>query len=1329
MELHIKTLLLVLLCILQMQVAFAQDCPQPVVNDIEPLNSSSAHIDWFVSNGNLVDFWEIELIKKGESFSGNPTVSDIPFSEHIYTGLEQGLDYSFNIRSQCPMGTSTWNGPYFFATDIESTGNCELSLELKDNNCPSMEVFRVNVEGYEDRRLGDDLFLTNISFIIDHPWPPDLLIQLQSPDDQWIDLSVHKGLYARNFGDPSDDNCERTVSFSDLACEGLQEFDGKLIGSYLPENPINSLYQGQSPTGIWHLHICDRAKGDEGLIKHVSFEFNQQACEVPGIKSIAKVSDREVQFVFDNPNCEDIRFSYGPMGFDPLTGTSEFVSCDSSSYTIVDLIPDTEYDFYINGVCLNQPSPFSCPYEIRTKCSPPQDRRSFDNEIVCDNDCQSNCELEGSWFNVAFDDLDWKVQAGSTPTLFTGPDIGIHNFGHYIYLENQTEICGVAKEAILSSSCLAVESTNQSCDLSFNYHMNGIGVSELRLEILEESASEWSTIWMRNGAQNRSWNFEYLDLSAYDGTLIRLRFVASTGENNFGDIALDEISMMGLRPLGDGIAYYKDSDNDGFGDPEDNVIICSSNPIPNHVEIAGDCNDNDGNINPEMPEIKCNLIDENCNGMEDDEGDLPIIASISGIVDESCLGAADGSITVVIDQGTGPYSFTWSNESQDSLLQNIQAGFYSLEINDAAGCLMILDSIGVGFESSIQFTLSAFDLPSCLGSQDGKIGVLAGNGTQPYHYEWSNQQEGNTIDSLESGFYSLTITDAMGCQLITEPFDLNASSNLNAGIKWIEPILCHGDADGWIEVQATGGEEPIHYEWSTGHSGPILESIAKGLYNVTITDNGGCQQVIEDIEMPAPKKLEILVDNIENNLCFGEQDGSIQISTIGGSPPYSFIWNNGELTDDISNLEAGFYSLTVSDINGCSITQGGFLIEEPDPLIISIDTISAASCDGSNDGKIQISTTGGNGDYLYLWSDTSFINTNQIDTLSPGQYAVTVVDALGCKQDIQNIQIQSEGIHLDVMGSVLTPLVCFGDSTAIANIQIDTAELPVQINWDFGKVAVRNTLSFNETGLFAGEHMVTITDSKGCTGVTSVSIMQPEPINIDQILKQENQCYGEEAGTISLEVSGGSGSYTYTWFHGDNGSMIEGLANGEYMAIITDENFCQTVTDPIYISSPDSFYIEATINNSSSANDGIVAIFPFGGEEPYRFKWDDATQFTSNNQFTNLSPGFYSASIRDHNECQIDTLFEVQLIISNEQQPLKDIGLYPNPSSDKIYLTNVEKITRVSVFDMEGKQYYLPIEYSVSDISLHTLTLPSGSYFIRLESTNEKAVLKRFVKL
>jgi hypothetical protein len=298
---------------------------------------------------------------------------------------------------------------------------------------------------------------------------------------------------------------------------------------------------------------------------------------------------------------------------------------------------------------------------------------------------------------------------------------------------------------------------------------------------------------------------------------------------------------------------------------------------------------------------------------------------------------SDGSITVWAAGTTGPYSYQWSNgvnilNSPDSIctLSNIAAGPYTVTITDGNGCFATggyqsptsgESQIWLWASSPVTATSSA--TPSnCF---DGTATVVPANGTAPYSYSWNTIpiQTSATASGLSPGFYQCTVSDANGCTRLVY-VNVPSGPNYLQATSSVLPAVC-GGSDGSILLNVSGGQAPYSFSWSHGATTEDVLNLPSGMYQVTITDAQGCSlQLSKYVSLHSPVQLVVS----ETAPGCGLSDGSMNVLASGGTPPYSYMWSNGETTAQISGLPEGGYSVLVSDQNGCTAQRWEFL-EEP----------------------------------------------------------------------------------------------------------------------------------------------------------------------------------------------------------------------------------------------------------------------------------------------------------------------------------------------------------------------------------------------------------------
>ncbi|MCX7863392.1 MAG: gliding motility-associated C-terminal domain-containing protein [Bacteroidales bacterium] len=345
-----------------------------------------------------------------------------------------------------------------------------------------------------------------------------------------------------------------------------------------------------------------------------------------------------------------------------------------------------------------------------------------------------------------------------------------------------------------------------------------------------------------------------------------------------------------------------------------------------------------------------------------------------------CFGQQNGSITVVVQGGTSPYTYLWNNGANTSLVQNLSAGIYVVTVTDANGCSKVkVDTINQPTMILVNLNVTQ---PTCSNSNNGSIQAIVSGGASNYQYMWSNGNSSPFINNLPAGNYSLTITDANGCTQ-TAQTTLVAPSAINAQAN-ISQITCFNAQNGSIQLTVSGGTGTYSYMWSNQATTASLNNLGPGAYVVTITDQNLCTGIYSyTITQPA----ELQVSHPQSGtLCNGAQNGFIILNVTGGVEPYTYAWSNGQTVNSLQNLAPGNYTFTVTDANGCTYSKT-ITIQGSTPINPQITY-------DIHTQQATVTTNGGTSPYLYLWNNSQ--TTNTINLTETGTYSVTVTDANGC---------------------------------------------------------------------------------------------------------------------------------------------------------------------------------------------------------------------------------------------------------------------------------------------------------------------------------------------
>lgn len=393
--------------------------------------------------------------------------------------------------------------------------------------------------------------------------------------------------------------------------------------------------------------------------------------------------------------------------------------------------------------------------------------------------------------------------------------------------------------------------------------------------------------------------------------------------------------------------------------------------------------------------------------------------------------------------------------------------------------------------------------------------------------------------------------------------------------------------------------------------------LAAGLYAVTVTDANNCSTV-QTIQIAEP--LPISVSMIKQNVtCFGLQNGTLNAQVSGGTPPYTYLWNTGSTSAYITNLAAGIYVLNVTDANGCSSAFTD-TINQPAPINLSFVS-SNISCAGQNDGSVDVSVTGGTSPYQYLWSNGS---TNQSNSsLTAGTYTVTVSDANGCTAVGTQTIFEPSPLIVTLSSNSVS---CFGQNNGSALVNIQGGVAPYNILWSNG--ATLSILS----NLSGGTYSVTVTDANGCSSVQSVVVSEPSAIQVNYNI-QHVLCNGQQNGSISLQVSGGSMPYQFLWNTGTHSQNLYNLSPGTYTVTITDDNACTSI-QAFVVTQPTAMTLSKNYSQylCSSEAIGYIQLTVSGGTPAYTYTWNNSS---TNSSLSNLTDGKYIVTITDANGCSV----------------------------------------------------------------------------------------------
>jgi hypothetical protein len=1305
----------------------AAQCFIPVGQRIVSTDTNGLSLSWTHVQA---DSFEIEI----REISNQSNISTFykAFSNNItISNLKSGTAYDYRIRAFCPNGSiSNWTIRLPFSTVIiNALDPCDLGIPLLDRNCGNnnFQEFKILVTDFENRRLGVDINLLEVRAIISHSWPSDLKIQLTSPSGKTTELSRYNGLGRDHFGDPSVPDCGTPVVFTPLACQRISDTQDPFIGSFLPEGSFEVFNDSSSPSGIWTLSICDTVETDIGVLQHIKLQFTDDACIPPLVVNFRDIGPDYVEVeLAQTPTCDYFWLECVPAGQlpgykdqkgSPLNILNK-IDCASGNTRITGLKSGTEYKLYARSECSdNTFSSNTCGIEFSTLCHEIAFRSGFDSLEICEAFCNNICELDSLWQNIPGKGLTWNVQKGTTPTADTGPESDVFGHGKYIYVEASDPFCLDNGPASIVSPCVQwISEDTTACDLSFHFHMSGISGSELSLELSIDEGNTWQTLWLERQTNNPHWQRVDLDLLAYRNQVLKLRFNGQPF-GNLGDIGLDEISFSsGALIMPQNNRYYADKDNDTYGDPDESILSCLLTPPAGYVRNSLDCDDNNASVHPGSEEIPCNLIDDNCNGKVDDVvGSLEIQGII--IRDETCQGAKNGQIEVLLRGGIPPFQVRWSDGGTSLLRSNLAQGFYHVSIQDAAGCLVKADSIFIFGNEIFTIDVISFEGNTCPGVPNGTISLEGVGGEAPYFYAWSDGNFGNVRYNLMEGTYTVTVSDMNGCEVIQQ-FQITPSSTPQIQTLEMRQPSCPDREDGLIRIRVLSSKLPVQYLWSDGSTTSILRNIGPGIYSVTIEDADGCINTAA-FTLTAPPPVEVQLTALDPITCPGGRNGAIKVKTSGGTPPFTYNWNNGlSFSKDLNGLATGHYNLTVTDVKNCKALLDSVFVREPLPFVLDSVHITDNKCLMTQNGLINVEISGGTTPYRYFWSTGATATT--IDNLASGFYQLTITDLQDCKHTFPAFRVQSLNIPLQLIIDSLGNNLCFNNEDGLIGIRTIDAELPVEFHWSTG---LKNSLfaaSDTIKSLRSGFYGVTVTDQSGCIGIIdNIQVNGPTaPLSYRMFVEQPIKCHNTPTGAIGVMVEGGTSPYYYDWSSGSTESVTDQLLAGSYYCEISDANQCQIITQSIDLSNPSPIDLKLIIEEEAcQAQNGSILAQVSGGTSPYDITWNVNNILYYENPITSLDCGTVLLQIEDASGCQLDSIIQLgsTAIIKIADNNIK---IYPNPAYDWLFLDYDGHVpdNRLFISSLEGKVQLSYVQEPLSSFQkINISMLLPGMYVLHLE--------------
>ncbi|MFN3785098.1 MAG: hypothetical protein ACK4R6_14365 [Spirosomataceae bacterium] len=581
-----------------------------------------------------------------------------------------------------------------------------------------------------------------------------------------------------------------------------------------------------------------------------------------------------------------------------------------------------------------------------------------------------------------------------------------------------------------------------------------------------------------------------------------------------------------------------------------------------------------------------------------------LVPSVVAFTNALCNGSNDGTITLAASGGTSPYQYSKDNSTfqNPTLLTAFPVGNFTVYVKDSKGCVKnISQSIDQPAPLSLNLVTKS-DL-TCFENQTGKLEVGINGGTQPYRYSLDNTnfQTSPIFTNLKSGTYNITGKDINNCTFLlstslSEPALLKASFTVKTND-------CFGDQTGIINTFASGGTLPYEYSLNNQTYQPSTEftQLFAGNYLATIRDKNACIYT-QNVEIKQPDELKIIPINQGLIRCFGEANGSILITTLGGTPNFIYSLDDKIYEDKplFQNLKVGTYQVYVKDANQC-IKKSEIILKEPAKLKMNIVRQANPLCAGEKNGIIEVNAGGGNGGYTFIRDNVIKNQTGLFEELSQAEYTFKVLDAKQCEDTIEKVTLNWPAALRVAITKITTP-ACRGDANGAINLSLKGGTPPYKSQFNETISAV-NPLA-NDAILFdkltSGTYAIRLQDANACQLQTLVKVPVPTQLNSIDFRSElpEEVCKGQQ-----LILKANNPNQTIQWYL--NGSAVVNATNiqisedlqelttsvaGKYSILVKNVSGCEVKAEYELVNNDKALKADFLFPTQAIVGDEIVAL-------------------------------------------------------------------------------------------------------------------------------------------
>jgi len=694
----------------------------------------------------------------------------------------------------------------------------------------------------------------------------------------------------------------------------------------------------------------------------------------------------------------------------------------------------------------------------------------------------------------------------------------------------------------------------------------------------------------------------------------------------------------------------------------------------------------------------------------------PVSAAVNNVVNVSCNGGQNGSATAIGGGGSGNFTYLWSNGDTTATTNDLAAGTYVVVITDGENCTATV-SVTITQPPVLAANVSATG-ETALGANDGTATANPTGGTPGYTYLWSNNETTATIVNLAPGNYTVVVTDVNGCtaaQIVT----VNSFNCSISATSTTTNVTCNGANNGTATVVLSGAALPATYLWSNGDNTATADNLAPGTYTVEILDANNCPAEVS-VQITGPAVL-LANATSTHETGVGLNNGTATAQPTGGTAPYTYEWSNMAITQTITGLAPGQYTVIVTDDNSCTTVQTVTVNAFGCNLAAAISSVNVL-CHGGSTGQATAIPSGGVAPITYLWSNNAPSAT--ISNLIAGTYTVIVSDAAGC-QTVSTATI-TQPTPIAVQAAV-TPASCPESKDGSITLAISGGTGPYTFSWPGGG---------NGQGLSVGTYTYTVTDANGCTILETVSVNSNDTIapNLTCPLLPVVGCAGV-AIPFPLPIYSDNCS-----INGVQIEQVSGLPSGsmfpvgETVQVFRAKDASQnsrTCSFSVVVGPPVEIELDTFMNDVGNAGLGSIVVNVSGGVGNLSFSWTkDGQSFAATEDLFGLTKGVYVLIVTDQIGCS-RTLPPVTIdnvVSTSEPGEVASLRVVPNPASQFIRL-DMQGIQPavVQVLDAKGRllRTLTPAEWQGQ---INVASLPAGLHYLLVLDQKGRSFTAKWLK-